>query len=202
MARWIGCLLVLLVNGAQAAAPPADRDEPAASLAGRLLVADPGLADPNFDHTVVLILRDGSEGTLGLVLNRPYGKMPTAELLRRLGLDGKGVTGETELFYGGPVQPEIGMVVHSPDYEGPHTLRIAPGLAVTGDPEVLADLAAGKGPRQAIPVLGYAGWAPGQLAGEIAAGAWFSIPADPTLVFAPDAGSMWKRAMARRGIEL
>jgi putative transcriptional regulator len=204
--RWIGFLLLLLVGGstvgAHAAAPPGGGGEAASGLAGWLLVADPSLADPNFDHTVVLVLEDGREGTLGLVLNRPYGKAPTAELLRRLGLDGHGVTGEIKLYFGGPVQPEIGMVVHSADYRRPGTQRITDGLAVTSDPAVLADLAAGKGPRHAIPVLGYAGWSPGQLANELAQGAWFVIPADPALVFTPDDRTMWERAMARRGVEL
>ena len=84
--------------------------------AGTLLVAEPDLDDPNFDHTVVLMLHHDAEGALGLVVNRPYGTAPTAELLRRLGQGRIAVEGETRLFYGGPVQPEVGMTVHSADY--------------------------------------------------------------------------------------
>ena len=60
----------------------------------------------------------------------------------------------------------------------------------------------GKGPRQTLPVLGYAGWAPGQLESELAQGSWFTIPADPALVFAPDPTRAWEAAFARRGVDL
>ena len=187
-------LLVLLVAPAAA--------EPQQSLAGSLLVASPELGDPNFEQTVVLMLQDGEGGALGVVINRPYGSAPTAELLRRLGVDPGDAKGETELFYGGPVQPEIGMVVHGTDYTLPSTRQVVPGIAVTSDPKVLADIAQGKGPHQAIAALGYAGWAPGQLARELAEGAWFTLPADPTLVFTSDRAQLWRTAYARRGVEL
>ena len=86
---------------------------------------------------------------LGLVVNRPYGTAPTAELLRRLGVAAKRVAGETLLFYGGPVQPEVGMVVHSTDYALADTKRITAELAVTSNPAILADRrrARGRGRR-------------------------------------------------------
>lgn len=187
-------LLVLLVAPAAA--------EPQQGLAGSLLVASPEMGDPNFEQTVVLMLEDGEEGSLGVVINRPYGSAPTAELLRRLGVDPGDAKGETELYYGGPVQPEIGMVVHGTDYTLPSTRRVVPGIAVTSDPKVLADIAQGKGPHQTIAALGYAGWAPGQLARELAQGAWFTLPADPALVFTSDRAQLWRTAYARRGVEL
>jgi putative transcriptional regulator len=185
--------------GALAAQPPGS------GLAGMLLVAEPALDDPNFDHTIVLVLEHDAKGALGLVVNRPYGTAPTAELLRRLGVDADGApaaTGETLLFYGGPVQPDVGMVVHSTDYARKDTRRVTAEIAVTVDPAALADLALGKGPRRAVSVLGYAGWAAGQLESELAAGSWFTLPADPALVFAPDPTRAWEAAFARKGVDL
>ncbi|MGE3742723.1 MAG: YqgE/AlgH family protein [Geminicoccaceae bacterium] len=193
----IAALLSLLV-----AVPGAAVADGTESLAGSLLVAAPELGDPNFEQTVVLMLQDDEQGALGVVINRPYGKAPTGELLRRLGVDPGDAKGETELFYGGPVEPEIGMIVHGTDYALPTTHEVASGIAVTSDPKALADIAHGRGPHHAIPVLGYAGWAPGQLASELAQGAWFTLPADPTLVFASDPMQLWKTAYARRGVEL
>jgi len=193
-------LLALLAALATTAAPSvADTIE---APAGSLLVAAPELGDPNFDHTVVLLLNHDDDGALGVVINRPYGKAPTDELLRKLGQDPGGITGQTELFYGGPVQAEIGMVVHTTDYARATTRPVAKGIAVTSDPAVLADVARGKGPAQAIPVLGYAGWGPGQLESEIAQGAWFTLPADPDLIFAADSSQIWAAAYARRGVDL
>jgi putative transcriptional regulator len=94
------------------------------------------------------------------------------------------------------------MVVHSADYATAATRRVTAEIAVTGDPAVLRDLAAGRGPERARAVLGYAGWAPGQLENELAQGAWSTIPADPALVFAPESEAIWRAAAARVGVEL
>jgi putative transcriptional regulator len=207
MRRLLAWTLVFVIGSVPArpgrtAPTPGGNDEAVPTLAGQLLVAEPELGDPNFAQTVVLVLHHGRDGALGLVVNRPYGMAPTAELLRRLGQPAEGVKGETQLFYGGPVEPEVGMVVHSPDYQRPTTRRINDGLAVTSDPAILADLARGRGPKQAIPVLGYAGWGPGQLESELVEGAWFAIPADPALIFAPGHEGMWRQALARKGVDL
>lgn len=195
--------LPLMPAGLGARAVPSLEDAaPHRSLQGQLLVAEPRLDDPNFDHTVVVMLEHDGDGAVGVVINRPYGKAPTAELLQRLGVGVEGVGGETTLFYGGPVQPEAGLVVHSADYALADTRVLGSGLAVTSNPEILKDIATGKGPRQAVPVLGYAGWGPGQLESELAQGAWFVIPADPALVFAANTARIWERAVSRRGVEL
>ena len=204
--RTLSLLLVLLpalAPGARAAYREEEPSTPRADkLTGQLLVATPELDDPHFRHAVVLIVRHGEDGTLGLVVNRPLGKAPAVELLRRLGVPEQGAKGDIELSYGGPVQPEIGMVVHSPDYRLPDTTPVTRQLSVTSDPQVLHDMAAGTGPQRAVAVLGYAGWGPGQLEGEMAEGAWFTIPADPDLVFTPDPDKEWQTAVSRRGEEL
>jgi putative transcriptional regulator len=203
-ARRLGWLLLLIVGTLSPGVAGHAAESPVAtgSFQGQLLVAEPELADPNFDHTVVLLLHHGPDGAQGLVINRPYGTAPTAELLRRLGQPRQGVQGETRFFYGGPVQPEIGMVLHSTDYASADTRRVTADLAVTSNPAILADIAERKGPAHALPVLGYAGWAAGQLESELAQGAWFTIAADQELIFAPDADRIWERALARKGVEL
>ena len=193
-------LVLLAALGAVTTAPGAVG--PTLDSAGALLVAEPELDDPNFDHTVVVLLHHDAEGALGLVVNRRYGRVPTADLLRRLGLDAAGASGETELFYGGPVQPDLGTVLHRPDYQGSDTRAVAPGLAATSDPAILRALATGRGPSQARVVLGYAGWGPGQLEGELQQHAWFLLPADPDLVLAADPAKAWQRAFGRRGVDL
>lgn len=193
-------LVVLAMLGAVTAAPGAAG--PLQASAGALLVAEPELDDPNFDRTVVVLLHHDAEGAFGLVVNRPLGRVPTADLLRRLDLDAEGVSGETELFYGGPVQPELGTVLHGPDYRGGDTRTVVVGLAASNDPAILRAIAEGRGPGRARVVLGYAGWGPGQLEGELQQRAWFLLPADPELVLAADPAKVWERALARRGVDL
>jgi putative transcriptional regulator len=207
MSRRLYALLAVLLTAAAPAARAITRNEepatpPADKLTGQLLVATPELGDPHFRHAVVLVVHHGEDGTLGLVVNRPLGKAPAVELLKRLGVPEQGAKGDIELSYGGPVQPEIGMVVHSPDYRLPDTTAVTRQLSVTSNPQVLHDMAAGSGPQHAVAVLGYAGWGPGQIEGEMAEGAWFTIPADPDLVFTPDPDKEWQTAVGRRGEEL
>ncbi|MFL5337693.1 MAG: YqgE/AlgH family protein, partial [Geminicoccaceae bacterium] len=126
-------LATMMVSPAGAAIGDPKAEAHFSGLAGQLLVAEPSLDDPNFAHTVVLIVQHDSAGALGLVVNRPYGTAPTAELLSRLGVQAETVKGDTLLFYGGPVQPSVGMVVHSTDYALPETRRVTADIAVTSN---------------------------------------------------------------------
>ena len=173
-----------------------------ASLAGQLLVATPELDDPHFDHTVVYMLRHDGDGAMGLVVNRPLGDVPLAALLDGAGLDSAGAAGTIRLHAGGPVETTRVFVLHTDDYAASGTLRVGRGLAFTWQAEILRALAAGAGPRRAVFTLGYAGWGPGQLEGELRAGHWVSVPPDAGVVFDDADPTKWQRAFDRRRISL
>jgi putative transcriptional regulator len=195
-------LLWLLTPPTQAARTPGEA-VPSQTVAGHLLVATPKLDDPNFRHTVVYMIQDDSTGAMGLVVNRVLGKGPAAELLKGLGLEANPkLSGEIEVHYGGPVERGRGFVLHSPEYHGADTVVLSDLAALTSSPDILEDLAAGKGPRQSLFALGYAGWAPDQLAAEIAQGAWVVVDADADLLFGNQEDGKWQRALDRQGIEL
>jgi putative transcriptional regulator len=176
--------------------------KPSASLAGQLLVATPEMGDPRFQHTVILMVQHNKDGALGVVINRPARELPFAKLLDALGLDSKGVQGTVRLFAGGPVQPDIGLVVHSTDYNRTGTIDIDGRVAMTSNPEVLRDIGQHKGPRQALVAFGYAGWGPGQLEGELPMDGWFTMPETSSLVFDVDRDKLWDEAMKHRTISL
>jgi putative transcriptional regulator len=173
-----------------------------ASLAGRILITSPALRDPRFEHTVVLMVRHGVGGALGIVLNRPLGERPLASLLDAIGEKGNGVTGSLRIFYGGPVQPQIGFVIHSTDYHGPETIEIDGRVGMTSSREVLRDIAGGHGPEKLLVAFGYAGWAAGQIENELAQRAWFTAAEDPKLIFDQDRDKLWDDAMAHRTQDL
>src|ERR1700704_5447357 len=108
-----------------------------ASLAGQILIASPALRDTRFDHTVVLMVRHSPGGALGIVLNRPLGERPLASLLEAIGEKNSTAAGSLRIYYGGPLPPEIGFVVHSADYHGPETVEIDGHVAMTSSREVL-----------------------------------------------------------------
>ena len=171
------------------------------SLAGQFLVATEELRDPRFARAVVYLARHDATGAHGLIVNRPLQEMPLADLLRRLGVDDTGVTGNIRLHYGGPVEPASGWLLHTAEYATEGTDRVAPDIALTPvSPRsaVLGEIGHGAGPRRYLFLLGYAGWAPGQLEGEIDSGAWITVPADEALLFDDDHARKWERAMSRR----
>jgi putative transcriptional regulator len=172
------------------------------SLAGQILIASPGLRDPRFDHTVILMVRHSASGALGIVLNHPVGERPLASILEAIGEKTEGATGSLRIFSGGPVQPEIGFVVHSKDYHRPETIEIDGRFAMTSSREILRDIAMKHGPQKVLVAFGYAGWAPGQLENELAQRAWFTAAADTGLIFDADRDKLWDDAMAHRTQDL
>lgn len=157
---------------------------------GDLIIATVSLIDPNFQQTVVLLCRhDDTEGSYGLVLNRPV--EPPEQILDELPFVDK------RLFLGGPVQPDTMQVLHSMGAEIPGSAEVLPGIWIGGDFDVLRSGIDGK----ELPVdrcrffLGYAGWAGGQLAGEFAADTWIRAPADADFVMNTAPRFMWSRAV-------
>jgi putative transcriptional regulator len=182
-----------------AALPAKPDDAPArTTLAGQFLVAAPATGDPRFDHAVILIVQDDETGALGIVLNKPLGEQSLADLLKSVGENNADVTGSVRIVSGGPVQPDVGFVVHSAEYRLPETLGINDRLSMTSSVKVLRDIAHKSGPTKILVAFGYAGWGPDQLDKEIEAGAWATAEADPVLVFDADRDSLWDDAWNRR----
>ena len=173
--------------------------KPRASVAGQFLIATPAMRDPRFDHAVILMLRHDQDGAFGIVINRPVGQRPLADLL---GTKDTAAAGNVQVFVGGPVQPNIGFVVHSSEYHRAETLDVDGRVAMTSSLEVLRDIAEKKGPAKTLIAFGYAGWAPGQLEGELARNVWYTAPEDPALVFDDDRDKVWEHATGRRTQDL
>src|SRR5579864_8985728 len=113
---------LLAVAMLRSAAAPAPADS--GSLAGQLLIAAPTIGDPRFTHAVILVLRQDDTGAFGIVLNQPIEQRSVASLLEAAGDHTPGIEGSLEVFAGGPVQPELGFVVHSSDYHDAATLAV------------------------------------------------------------------------------
>jgi putative transcriptional regulator len=171
-------------------------------LTGQLLIASPTMGDPRFLQTVILMVHHDRNGALGIVINRPLGDRPLARLLEAFGENDPSVAGTVRIFAGGPVQPDIGFVLHSTDYHRPDTMDIDGRVAMTSSREILRDIGNQRGPNKSLIAFGYAGWAPGQLEGELAHGFWFTTPQDANLVFDDDRDELWDHAMKRRTQDL
>jgi putative transcriptional regulator len=165
---------------------------------GTLLVAAPQLLDRNFRRTVVYVIHHRAEGTLGVVLNRPS-EVAVHDVLPKWG---QHASEPQSLFVGGPVEQrtaiclatlrtgeDVGMVAGMVGVRGPVGL-----VDLDGDPDQLVPRA--RGLRF---FAGYAGWEPGQLAGEIERGDWIVVPALPDDVIADPGTELWGRVLRRQG---
>jgi putative transcriptional regulator len=168
---------------------------------GSALVAAPGLQDPNFHRTVVLIIDHTASGTLGVVLNRPS-EVSVCDVLP---LWGPHATLPRALYVGGPVQRRAALCVAAvpAGVDAEHTegmIKVRGSLALIdleADPELMAPQL--RGLRV---FAGYAGWGEGQLAGEISRGDWVVVPALADDVLAPPKTDLWSRILRRQGMPL
>lgn len=171
-------------------------------LAGSMLIAMPGMADPRFAQSLVYICDYSSKGAMGLIVNKPAHDMTFADLLEQLDIIPTAPTRHVNVFFGGPVETGRGFVLHSADYTSDlRTLPVGNGMALTPTRDVLEDIAAGTGPDDVLMMLGYAGWGPGQLEGEIAQNGWLTCDGDRDLVFSDDSPGKWAQALKRLGID-
>ena len=171
-------------------------------LTGQLIVAMPAMSDPRFERSVIYMCVHNEDGAMGLVVNRLMDSLTFDDLLLQLGMDNTNHDRDIRVHFGGPVESGRGFVLHSNDYTQEGTVPMENGVSLTATVDILRDIADGHGPRDHLLALGYAGWGPGQLDGEIQENAWLHCPADENLVFDPDLGSKWERAMQKIGIDL
>ena len=190
-------LLAAVLLAPVAADPPATD-----SLTGQLLIASPDIGDPRFAHTVILMVKHDKDGALGITINRPVGEKSIASLLEGPGEDVSGIEGTLRIFAGGPVQPDIGFVVHSAEYRRDDTIAVDEHVAMTASRQILRDIGHHRGPVKSLFALGYAGWGPGQLENELARHDWFTAPEEPKLIFDDNPANLWEDAMAHRTREL
>ena len=190
---------LLLAAPLLGAVPPRLELEPEyPSLVGQVLIASPVIGDPRFSRTVILIVRHTKDGAFGITINRPLGEHSLAQLLGLFGESDASAEGNVRIFAGGPVQPGVCFVVHSADYHRSNTIAVKELASVTPCREVLGDIGHKTGPQKALIAFGYAGWAPGQLEGELARNDWATAAADANLVFDVNREGVWEAAMARR----
>lgn len=171
-------------------------------LAGQLLIAMPGMGDPRFARSVILLCSYSAQGAMGLIVNKHVTGMTLREVLERLDVDGDAGPAAAPVHFGGPVETGRGFVLHrrmSAPGGGP--LVVPGGYVLTATQDILEEMGAGAGPVPFLFALGYAGWSAGQLEREIAQNGWLTAPATPDLVFATEPAALWDAALRSIGID-
>ncbi len=169
------------------------------SLRNQFLIAMPALSNSIFSHTITYICEHNDDGAMGLVINQPL-NVSLAEIFAQMGF--KGSTAAAPVLSGGPVQPERGFVLHSPDSQWNSSMAIAEDVMLTGSRDIIDAIATDKGPEKFLIMLGYAGWGSGQLENEIANNAWLTAAADSRIIFDTPIEQRWSSVAQNLGIDL
>ena len=165
-------------------------------LDGQLLIAMPGMGDLRFERSVIFMCAHSAEGAMGLIVNKPTPELSFADLLAQLKIPASVDLKRTRVHFGGPVEHGRGFVLHSSEYSvAESSLSVSPDFAMTATVDILQDMAKGAGPQRSLLALGYAGWGPGQLEGEIQANGWLTAPAESELVFELRDQEKWSAAL-------
>ncbi|MGE0755233.1 MAG: YqgE/AlgH family protein [Alphaproteobacteria bacterium] len=174
----------------------------AQSLAGHLLIATPAVQDFCFNRSVIYLCSHTETGAMGVIVNYPVKELQMNQIYEQLDISNETNSHHFPIHFGGPVEANRGFIIHSSEFEAEGSLIEMNGISVSASLGLLKAIAAGKGPRSGMLVLGYAGWSSGQLESEIESGSWMVVPATKELVFGAVNETKWDRAIATLGIDM
>ena len=177
---------------------------PVQSLQRQFLLAMPSMGDPRFLRSVVYMVAHDSEGAMGFIINKRAEGLSLGDILKDMP-ETVAKTGLVNLpvYVGGPVQNDRGFVLHTSDYEKTqNSLSQELPIALTQSADVLVDAAHGRGPEKMRLFLGYAGWGPGQIEGELQDNAWLVCDANIAEIFTSQSDDLYEKCVAAMGIDL
>ncbi len=139
---------------------------------------------------------------MGIVINRQL-DIPLGEVFKQLDLEAESEEIESlPVYLGGPVQADRGFVLHNSDTEWQSSANVSDNIGIATSRDILEAIAHGKGPRDSLIALGYAGWGAGQLEEEIKSNAWLSGPADLDIIFHTPCEQRWNAAAKLLGVDM
>lgn len=180
-------------------------DKDKSYLTGQLLLAMPSVGDPRFYKAVIFLAAHDTKGAMGIVINHPVPGLDFRRLLEQFDITPGDKGDERALrmpvMAGGPVETMRGFLLHSREFVTNDTIPVNRHFSVSGTIASLKACGEGRGPKNFVFALGYAGWDPGQIERELQDNAWLTTPATEEIVFHTEPDLMWERAMAQIGID-
>lgn len=171
-------------------------------LTGKLLIAMPDMGDPRFDRAVIYLCAHSDEGAMGLIVNKPQTEIRFSQLLEQLEIPKSDSVRDIRVHFGGPVDHARGFVLHTRDFSSEAgTLFVDDHIGMTATLDVLEQLASGGGPQASMLALGYSGWGPGQLEGEISRNGWLIGEPRDDIVFGRANDLKWSAALKVIGVD-
>ena len=156
--------------------------------------------DPIFGQSLIYICEHNNEGTMGLMINKPFRRKKSTDILTQIGLSKIKVN--NNVYFGGPVCPEKGFILHDCNYKRDETMIISNTASLSYSDEILSDIKKGLGPNKFRLVMGYSGWEAGQLENELENGDWMLLPSSKDLIFSKTDKNKWDIAISNLNINI
>lgn len=174
------------------------------NLTGKVLMAMPYAMEGNIFHeSMIYVIQHNTDGAVGLVFNRPMNSIPADELSKKISGSLTLPDLDMEVHIGGPMELERGFFLHTTDYDKNLLFKSSDQtLAVSSNMAIVDDIKAGKGPKDAIFILGYTGWGKGQLEFEMENNLWVIDEADHDLIFSDNLSIKWSMGLSSLGINV
>ena len=172
------------------------------SIEGKLLVASPNMSDPRFTKTVIYMISDNIEGSMGIIVNKPALNLDITKIFNNKNNLKKNNGSKYMIHYGGPVDFDRGFILHTNDYKkSEEGTYLKNNLILSSNSQILNDLNSGNGPSKFIVVIGYAGWQSYQLSEELKQNSWLVTNMNNKLLFSNNYKLKWKNALKSIGLE-
>ena len=173
-----------------------------ASLVDKCLIATPAIKDPIFASSLVYMCEHSESGSMGLVVNHETSQV-LDDVFSQLDIKCEDETVKNQPVYiGGPVQLEQGFVLHSNEGNWQNSVELSSGIKLTSSLDILQAIADGKGPDDYLVILGFSGWASGQLESELQQNSWLTSACDADLLFHQKPEDKWQVAFDTLGFDI
>ncbi len=169
-------------------------------FSNHFIISMPHMNDPIFSKSLIYICEHDNDGAMGLIINKPMISENAADIIQQTGL--AQIEPLPDIYFGGPVNLEMGLILHDANYNIEGTLTISKSVALTSNKQIVLDLKNGGGPDEFRFSFGYAGWGKGQIEREIENGDWLLMPADDDFIFSIPNTDKWKKAASKFGIDI
>ena len=160
----------------------------------------PHMNDPIFSKSLIYICKHNKNGTMGIIINKPMISENAAEIIQQTGL--KKLQPIPKIYFGGPVNIEMGLFLHDSTYDIEGTLTISKSISLTSNKQIFSDLKNGSGPEEFCFSFGYAGWGKDQIEREIENGDWLLMPSNDDFIFSVPNSEKWQKAASHFGIDI
>ena len=168
------------------------------SLQGKFLISSPNIKDDVFKKSLIYIISDNEDGSMGIIVNKPAQRVNLNYLL---GENTKNIIQQPQVYFGGPVELDKGFILHTNDYKNDKNhIKLDNGLILSSDFSTIKEIVLGSGPSKSILALGYTGWSSFQLHAELKKNDWFELNLNTDIIFAKNHRKKWDLAISKLGI--